>query len=152
MITDLMRNDLGKICLPGTIVVNQLYECEAYTNVFNLISKISGIVKGINPIEIIRACYPGGSITGCPKLKAMEVISSIEKRPRGIYTGSIGYFTGDGDFDFNLAIRTIIFDKNSVNIQLGGGIVIDSKPHNEYLETLHKGSSIFTVLSEKSEN
>lgn len=148
MITDLMRNDLGKISLPGSVKTLDIWRCEAYTNVFHLLSIIRSQVCDGKPIELIRACFPGGSITGCPKLKAMECIQTLEKRSRGIYTGSLGYITGGNDFDLNIAIRTLVFVNDTIYLQLGGGIVIDSNPEQEYQETLFKGDSIFKVLSE----
>lgn len=159
MITDLMRNDLGKVSEIGSVEVPLLCACEAYQNVFHLYSVVrSQALSSIAPIDIVRACFPGGSITGCPKLRAMEVIAELESRPRGIYTGSIGYFTGNGDFDFNIAIRTVVLEKHcisttysentsKINIQLGGAIVIDSNPVKEYEETHHKGESIFKILN-----
>lgn len=147
MITDLMRNDLGKISIAGSVETVTIWHCEAYTNVFHLLSIIRSKAKPeLSPLEIVRSCFPGGSITGCPKLKAIEVIDMLEGRPRGIYTGSIGYFTGQGDFDLNIAIRTLILENSSFSLQLGGGIVIDSNPIQEYQETLLKGASIFHVL------
>lgn len=147
MITDLMRNDLGKVSLPGTVCVRDLWRCEAYTNVFHLLSVIESTCdpqKGA--VEVIRALFPGGSITGCPKWRAMEAIHALEKRPRGIYTGSIGYFAQNGDFDFNIAIRTLLMREGVVELQLGGAVMIDSDPIKEFEETLHKGHSLFSVL------
>lgn len=148
MITDLMRNDLGKISVIGSVEVPLLCGCEAYQNVFHLYSIVkSRVIPSINPIDIVRSCFPGGSITGCPKLRAMEVIEELEKRPRGIYTGSIGYFSHNGDFDFNIAIRTLLIADTKIIVQLGGAIVIDSDPLKEYKETYHKGRSIFEILN-----
>ncbi len=148
MITDLMRNDLGKISAIGSVEVPLLCGCEAYQNVFHLYSTVnSRVLSSFNPIDIVRSCFPGGSITGCPKLRAMEVIEELEKRPRGIYTGSIGYFSQNGDFDFNIAIRTLLVADIKVVVQLGGAIVIDSDPLKEYEETYHKGRSIFEILN-----
>lgn len=147
MITDLMRNDLGKISETGSVKTTDLWRCEAYTNVFHLLSIIRSTVRReLTLLEIIRACFPGGSITGCPKLRAMEVIDALEQRPRGIYTGSIGYATGSGDFDLNIAIRTLVVEKDFYTLQLGSGIVIDSNPEQEYQETLFKGASFFKLL------
>ncbi|KIC71266.1 anthranilate synthase component I family protein [Candidatus Protochlamydia amoebophila] len=147
MITDLMRNDLGKISEIGSVKTVDLWRCEAYTNVYHLISIIRSIaLKHLKSLEIIRSAFPGGSITGCPKLKAMECIQKLENRSRGIYTGSMGYMTGKGDFDLNIAIRTLVFKDNYISFQVGGGIVIDSDPINEYAETLFKGDSLFRVL------
>lgn len=147
MITDLMRNDLGRISLPGSVQTLEFGRCEAYHNVFHLVSIIqSQALPHLHPLEIVRSCFPGGSITGCPKLKAMEIISDIENRSREIYTGSLGYFTGLGDFDFNIAIRTLKWVEGVVDIQLGGAIIADSDPIKEFEETLHKGASIFHIL------
>ncbi len=147
MITDLMRNDLGKVSQSGSVMTDEIWRCEAYANVFHLLSIIHSEAKPkLHTLDIIRHCFPGGSITGCPKLRAMEVINELEKRPRGVYTGSIGTIAGNGDFDLNIAIRTMVATPGSIQVQLGGGIVIDSIPQNEYEETLHKGSSIFKAL------
>lgn len=147
MITDLMRNDLGKVSTVGSVKTLDLWRCEAYTNVFHLISIIQSIAKPtLTSLEIIRSCFPGGSITGCPKLSAMEVIDDLEKRSRNIYTGSIGYFSGCGDFDLNIAIRTMVKENQTFSLQLGSGIVMDSDPNQEYQETLFKGESLFHAL------
>lgn len=148
MITDLMRNDLGKVSLPGSVSTEKIWHLESYTNVHHMLSIIRSIAqKDLGPLDIVRSCFPGGSITGCPKLRAMEVIHQLEQRPRGIYTGSIGYFTGMGDFDFNIAIRTLFWEKDRISVQLGGAIVFDSIPEKEYEETLHKGESLFHSLN-----
>lgn len=147
MITDLMRNDLGRVSMSGTVQTKSIWHCEAYANVFHLLSVIhSQADPRIGPIDLVRAVFPGGSITGCPKLRAMEVLFELEQRPRGIYTGSIGYFCGNRDFDFNIAIRTLLLRKGRIEVQLGGGILYDSDPMKEYEETLHKGDTIFQVL------
>jgi len=148
MITDLMRNDLARISLPGTVRALAMWQCEAYTNVFHLHSVIQAESNpALHPLDQVRLTFPGGSITGCPKLRAMEVIAEIEQRPRGIYTGSIGYFSGNGDFDFNIAIRTVFIRKGLLDLQLGGGIVSDSIPLKEYEETLHKGETFFRIFN-----
>lgn len=147
MITDLMRNDLGKISQPGSVITEKLVQCETYANLFHLHSIIRSKSMNVHAVDILRSCFPGGSVTGCPKLRAMEVIAELEKRPRGIYTGSIGYFSANGDFDFNIAIRTIVFSGNKCTLQLGGAIVTDSIPEKEYEETLAKGSLVMRVLT-----
>lgn len=147
MITDLMRNDLGKVSLPGSVNVRRLIELETYPNVFHLVSEVCSLADPkINVVDLLRAVFPGGSVTGCPKLSAMESIYRHEKRARGIYTGSIGYFR-DGDFDFNIAIRTALHQNNILSCGLGGAIVADSDPKSEYSETLHKGASIFQAVT-----
>ncbi len=144
MITDLMRNDLGKISKPGTVETIEFSTCEAYAAVYHLHSIIHSVPQDHqHPIDLVRACFPGGSITGCPKLRSMEVIDAIEQRARGIYTGAIGYFTASGAFDFNIAIRTLAVVDGDATLSLGGGIVADSIPSLEYEETLHKGSPFF---------
>ncbi len=147
MITDLMRNDLGRVSKVGTVRVIEAARCEAYTNVFHLLSIIEGEAEaGLSPLQIIRECFPGGSITGCPKLRAMEIIAALEQRPRHIYTGAIGYIRNSGDFDFNIAIRTLFAADEHLRVSLGSGIVYDSDPDKEYEETLHKGQTIFRKL------
>jgi len=111
---------------------------------FSIIQAVA--IPKIHSLEIIKACYPAGSITGCPKIRAMEYIQRFEKRNRHVYTGSIGYFSQNGDFNFNVAIRTLIFKEEELRVQLGGAIVIDSEPENEYEETLDKGLSIFNAI------
>jgi len=139
MITDLMRNDLAGVSLPGSLKVEKLRRCEAYANVFHLLSVIKAqAASDLGPLQIVRACFPGGSVTGCPKLRAMEAIADLEGRGRGIYTGSIGYFSENGDFDLNIAIRTAVVSAGRANLKLGSGIVYDSDPRLEYEETEHK--------------
>lgn len=147
MITDLMRNDIGRVCRAGSVKVEKLREIAVLNNVYQAYSVVGGdVLDSISTVEILRSCFPGGSITGCPKGKAVALINSIEKRPRGIYTGSIGYIQPNGDFDFNIAIRTIDGNDQEIAFQLGGGITIDSCPEKEYLETLYKGAPFFNVL------
>lgn len=145
MITDLMRNDLGKVSETGSVRVKELQSCEAYATVFHLSSLIESTAK-VGSLQVLYSLFPGGSITGCPKLRAMEKIAAIEKRRRGIYTGSLGYFAENGNFDFNIAIRTLVVYPSKVELQLGGGIVADSDPGKEYEETLHKGRAFINLL------
>ncbi len=147
MITDLIRNDLGRVSLPGSVNTEKVWHLESYTNVHHMLSLVRSLCHPEwSPLEIVRACFPGGSITGCPKLRAMEVINQLEQRPRGIYTGAIGYFNGLGDFDFNIAIRTMLWNNEGISVQLGGAVVSDSIPECEYEETLDKGESLFHSL------
>lgn len=147
MITDLMRNDLGKVSEIGSVRVVEAARIEAYTNVFQKFSIVQSYAKkNLHSLDIVRACFPGGSITGCPKLKAMETINTMEEDSRDIYTGSIGMFFANGDFIFNIAIRTILFQNDIITFRLGGGIVLDSIPEQEYLETIAKGESILQSL------
>lgn len=147
MITDLMRNDLGKVSEVGSVRVVESARIEAYTNVFQKFSIVQSYAKkNLHSLDVLRACFPGGSITGCPKLKAMETINTMEEDSRDIYTGSIGMFFANGDFTFNIAIRTILFQNDIITFRLGGGIVLDSIPEQEYLETIVKGESILQSL------
>lgn len=149
MIVDLERNDLGKICKTGTVKVTELFHLEVYPTVFHLVSNINGILRDeIDPIECIKATFPGGSITGAPKIRAMEIIDELEPTGRNVYTGSIGFIGLNGDIDLNIVIRTIILKENKAYFQVGGGIVWDSDSELEYEETLHKGRALFKALRE----
>lgn len=149
MITDLMRNDLGKVATPGSVRTEKIWYCEEYQNVFHLLSVITADVREtLHPVDVIREVFPGGSITGCPKIRSMEIISEMENSTRGLYTGSIGFFTTTGNFDFNIAIRTLDIVDDVISLRLGGAIVTDSSPEKEYEETLHKGRSIFETLDQ----
>lgn len=148
MIVDLLRNDLGKVCEIGSVEVETLFEAEAYENVFHLVSTICGTLsKNAGVTDLIRAVFPGGSITGAPKIRAMEIIDELEPVARGIYTGSIGYLGFDGRSDLNIAIRTLVCAHQQIYYHVGGGVVWDSDPDGEYCETLDKGKSIHTILS-----
>lgn len=149
MIVDLMRNDLGKMALPGSVVVSDPKRIATYANVFHLVATVVAHVDvTVSPLHLIRSCFPGGSITGCPKLRAMEIIETLEPVKRSFYTGSIGYIGFDGNFDLNIAIRTFIATRDTLSFSLGSGIVADSNPEEEYLETLYKGASMFEAIRE----
>ncbi len=151
MITDLLRNDLGRVCAFGTVTVDEEARLEAYTNVFHLVSVVSGrLAPGRDRIDLLRATFPGGSITGCPKIRAMEIIDELEPTVRSVYTGSIGYLGFDGSMDLNIAIRTLIRKGPDLFYQAGGGIVFDSDPELEYEETLHKAASIRKAILDTS--
>ena len=148
MIVDLERNDLGKICIPGSIHVPSLFEVCTYEKVHHLVSTVQGrLRKDINLMDIILATFPGGSITGAPKKRAQEIIEELEPVRRGIYTGSIGFIDFRGHFDLNIAIRTLIKKGRQSFFSVGGGIVIDSDPQKEFEETLVKGEMIVDNLS-----
>ena len=147
MIVDLERNDLGKISKPGTVKVPELYKLEEYETVFHLVSTVTGELKDhIDPIDCIKATFPGGSITGAPKIRAMEIIDELEPTQRNIYTGSIGYIGLNYDMDLNIVIRTILCKDNSAYFGVGGGIVWDSENQLEYEETFHKGKALMDAL------
>lgn len=147
MIVDLERNDLGKVCRFGTVKVSELMVLETYPTVFHLVSTVEGRLRpGKTPMDLLRACFPGGSITGAPKVRAMEIIEELEPTRRSVYTGSIGYLSFTGDLDLNIVIRTIIIAGGKAYFQVGGGIVYDSDPEGEYRETLDKAKALIHAL------
>ncbi len=147
MIIDLERNDLGKIAIPGTIKVNNIFKPEIYSSIIHLVSDISAeLTNEENIAEIVKSLIPGGSITGVPKKRAVEIIQENETIPRNIYTGSIGYFHKDRA-DFNIAIRTMLHKDGCYNIHAGGGIVADSNPQNEYEEMELKAANMLKAIS-----
>ncbi len=148
MIVDLERNDLGRVCDYASIRVPTLRQIEKYSTVYQAIAKICGrLAKGKDRIDLLKACFPGGSITGCPKIRAMEIIEELEPGRRSIYTGSLGYLGFSGNLDFNILIRTILKEKDKISFGVGGGIVADSQPEEEYKETLIKAEGIFRALA-----
>jgi aminodeoxychorismate synthase component I len=143
MITDLERNDLGRICEYGSVTVTQLVQLERYAQVFHLVSTIEGLLRpGIDALDAVRACLPGGSISGAPKKRACEIIAELEPCPRGIYTGIIGYFDDNGDAAFSIAIRTMVQEGETLHFSVGSGITAGSTPAREYEETLHKAAGM----------
>ena len=147
MIVDLERNDIGRISKIGSVKVPELFVIEEYANVNHLVATVTGQVKeGSDVIDVIKATFPGGSITGAPKIRAMEIIDELEPTQRNIYTGSIGYIGFNGDMDLNIAIRTIIKQNEDVYFQVGGGMTWDSNAEEEYQETLDKAQSIMKAL------
>jgi para-aminobenzoate synthetase component 1 len=147
MIVDLLRNDLGKSCQPGTIKVPGLFEVESFANVHHLVSTVEGKLRnGRVAIDVLRDCFPGGSITGAPKQRAMEIIEQLEPHRRGVYCGSIGYIGYDGNMDTNIVIRTLVYSDGQVRCWVGGGIVADSDGEAEYQETLDKASAMLELL------
>lgn len=149
MITDLMRNDLTKICLIPSVIVEEFPRLESYANVHHLVADISGkLMPNVTLSSLLAAIFPGGSITGCPKLAAMQVIRKLENNPRMIYTGALGWFSYDlNQADFNIPIRTVWASTNELLFGVGGGVVWDSDPHSEYQETVHKAKSIIQCLN-----
>lgn len=148
MIVDLLRNDIGKVCKAGSVIVKEHKRLEAYENVYHLISIVEGnLDKGMDAVDLIRATFPGGSITGCPKIRSMEIIDELEPCRRHVYTGSIGYISFHDTMDLSIAIRTATIFENRIYFSVGGGIVYDSDPENEFEETLHKGRTLMEVFS-----
>jgi para-aminobenzoate synthetase component 1 len=148
MIVDLERNDLGKVCHFDTVKVRELWTLEKYATVFQLTSTVEGRLRqGMNRIDLLKACFPGGSITGAPKVRAMEIIDELEPTRRSLYTGSLGYLSFSGEMDLNIVIRTILAKDGKAYLQVGGGIIYDSDPEAEYQETLDKAKALFQALS-----
>ncbi len=147
MIVDLLRNDLGKCCRPGSIRVPQLFGVEHYATVHHLVSVIEGeLAAGEDAISLLRHCFPGGSITGAPKLRAMEIIEELEPHRRGVYCGSIGFIGHNGSMDSNIAIRTAVYKEGCLSFSAGGGIVRDSVCAAEYQEIFDKAAGLLRIL------
>jgi anthranilate synthase component 1 len=147
MLVDLERNDLGRICRVGSVRTDESLIVESYRHVHHIVSNISGELNtGVTPAQVIRAVFPGGTITGCPKLRTMQIIGELEGTARGAYTGSMGYINRDGSLDLNILIRTFMLDGQSVQLRAGGGIVADSDPDRELNETRAKAKGMLAAL------
>jgi anthranilate synthase component I len=147
MLVDLERNDLGRLCKPGSVRADDLLTVESYRHVHHLVSGVSGELRPeVTPTEVIRAVFPGGTITGCPKLRTMQIIAEQEGAARGAYTGSMGYLNRDGSMDLNILIRTLTLDGQRVEWRAGGGIVVDSDPQRELNETRAKAKGLLAAL------
>ncbi len=143
MIVDLLRNDISKNCKTGSVKADKLFQLQSFANVHHLVSFVSGVLQaGKTAIDLLRGCFPGGSITGAPKLRAMQIIDELEPNRRGVYCGAIGYIGFDGNMDTNIAIRTAVYANGEISFYAGGGIVADSVLDKEYAETLDKASSL----------
>jgi aminodeoxychorismate synthase component I len=143
MITDLERNDLGRICEYGSVTVPELLKIESFEHVHPLVSTVTGTLRPeVSHPAALQACFPGGSISGAPKKRALEIIAELEPYPRGIYTGAIGYFGYNGESRFNIAIRTAVFENGQASFHVGAGIVADSIPDREWQETLDKAAGL----------
>lgn len=148
MVVDLERNDLSKVCTPHTVQVTELFQIESYATVHHLVCAITGVLKpDTSAVMALRACYPGGSITGTPKIRTMEIIDELEGLSRNLYTGSMGYFDLRGNADFNIIIRTILKKDGQAIFGIGGGITWESDPESEWAETIDKGKALMRVLS-----
>jgi anthranilate synthase component 1 len=147
MLIDLERNDLGRICVPGSIEVDEMMAVESYAHVHHIVSNVRGRVRGdVTPGQAIAAVFPGGTITGCPKVRCMEIIAELEGRPRGPYTGALGYLCNDGDLDLNILIRTLCLRGKEVTFRAGAGIVADSDARHELDETRAKARGMLRAL------
>ena len=148
MLIDLERNDLGRVCKPGTVEVDEMMVLESYAHVHHIVSNVRGeLLPGTTPGQAIAAVFPGGTITGCPKVRCMEIISDLEQAPRGAYTGSFGYLNRDGSLDLNILIRTIVRRGNDVWFRAGAGIVADSDAQAELAETRAKAAGLLRAVA-----
>jgi aminodeoxychorismate synthase component I len=148
MLVDLERNDLGRVCGAGSVRVDELMALEQYSHVTHLVSNVTGTLRpGMTGFDLLKAVFPGGTITGVPKIRCMEIIEELEPTRRGPYTGSMGYIGWSGDMDFNILIRTLVIADGRGSLQVGAGIVADSDPGCEYQETLYKAQSFFSAFS-----
>jgi len=148
MLVDLERNDLGRVCDFGSVQVNELMTLEQYSHVSHLVSHVTGILRNsATGFDLLRAVFPGGTITGVPKIRCMEIIEELEPIRRGPYTGSMGYISWSGDLDFNILIRTLVMRNGRGYLQVGAGIVADSEPAHEYEETIHKAQAFLSAFS-----
>jgi para-aminobenzoate synthetase component 1 len=148
MIVDLLRNDLGKCCVPGSVRASKLFDVESFASVHQLVSTVEGrLAKDMHALDLVAACFPGGSITGAPKVAAMKIIEELEPQRRSVYCGSIGYVGFDGNMDTNIAIRTLVQQGSRVYTWAGGGVVADSNVDAEYQESLDKAAAMLAVMS-----
>lgn len=147
MLLDLERNDLGRVCRTGSVRVDELMAIESYAHVHHIVSNVSGELRaGVTPGQVLRAVFPGGTITGCPKVRCMQIIAELEAAARGAYTGSLGYLNRDGDLDLNILIRTLVKDHAQLQFRAGAGIVADSVPERELEETRAKARGLARAL------
>ncbi|ORU00774.1 Anthranilate synthase, aminase component [Anaerovibrio sp. JC8] len=149
MLVDLARNDIGRISEPGSVVVTKLREVERFSHVMHMVSEVMGsLKKGFTPMDVIKACFPAGTVSGAPKLRAMEIIQELEPVKRGAYSGTVGYMDFNGNMDMCITLRTMVIDGDNAYIQSGAGIVYDSKADFEYNEILQKSKAMFKVVEE----
>jgi para-aminobenzoate synthetase component 1 len=149
MIVDLLRNDLGRVCEYGSVRVEDLCRLESYPFVHHLVSQVRGRLRpGLDNVDLLRAAFPGGSVTGAPKIRAMEIVTELEQVARGPYCGCLGFMGFDGSLDTNLLIRTLVLGGGWASFSVGGGIVADSQPEREYEETWHKAAGLLRALEE----
>jgi anthranilate synthase component 1 len=148
MLIDLERNDLGRVCVPGTVAVDELMVIESYAHVHHIVSNVTGrLAPGKSPVDVMRAVFPGGTITGCPKVRCMEIIAELEQTGRGVYTGSMGYLGLDGRLDLNILIRSMWVTEKEIHFRTGAGIVADSVPSAELAETEAKARGLLRALT-----
>src|SRR5947207_15674415 len=149
MLVDLARNDVGRVSIPGSIEVSEFMDIERYSHVMHLVSNIAGQLReALTPYDALRAGFPAGTVTGAPKIRAMEIISELEGEQRGVYAGAVGYFSHSGNQETAIALRTMVIKDGRAYIQAGGGVVADSIPENEYQESLNKAKAQLRALDE----
>jgi anthranilate synthase component 1 len=147
MLVDLGRNDVGRVAEIGSVKVTDLMVTEFYSHVMHLVSNVEGTLKkGLDAFDVFRACFPAGTVSGAPKVRAMEIIEELEPTKRGVYAGAVGYFSYSGNMDTCIAIRTLVIKDGKVYLQTGAGIVADSVPENEYWESVNKAMAMMTAV------
>jgi anthranilate synthase component 1 len=147
MLVDLGRNDVGRVSEAGTVRVNDLMSVERYSHVMHLVSTVEGhLAEGLTALDALRACFPAGTVSGAPKVRAMEILAETEKGSRNLYAGAVGYVTYGGDLDTCIAFRTAVVKDGVAYVQAGGGIVADSVPATEYMETVHKAAAVLRAI------
>jgi anthranilate synthase component 1 len=147
MLIDLERNDLGRVCVTGSVEVSELMVVESYAHVHHIVSNVRGkLKKQATPCDVIAAVFPGGTITGCPKVRCMQIIAELEQRGRGFYTGAMGYLSRDGQMDLSILIRSLLLSGRRVSLRTGAGIVADSVPERELAETVAKARGMLLAL------
>ena len=149
MLVDLGRNDIGRVSQPGTVDISELMEVERYSHVMHLVTHVKGRLRDdMNAFDALRACFPAGTVSGAPKIRAMEIIADIEPEKRGPYAGAVGYFSFSGDMDMAIAIRTMVVNNGIAYTQAGCGIVYDSIPEVEYQEAMNKATALLKAISQ----
>jgi len=149
MLVDLGRNDIGRVSEPGTVEVSDLMDVERYSHVMHLVTHVEGkLRRDLTAFDALRACFPAGTVSGAPKIRAMEIIAEFEPEKRGPYAGAAGYFSFSGNMDMAIAIRTMVVTKGVAYVQAGGGIVYDSVPQREYTETMNKARALLKAIDQ----
>ena len=149
MLVDLGRNDIGRVSEPGTVEVSDLMDVERYSHVMHLVTHVQGKLRqGLSAFDALQACFPAGTVSGAPKIRAMEIIAELEPEKRGPYAGAAGYFSFSGNMDMAIAIRTMVVKKGIAYVQAGGGIVYDSIPEREYEESLNKAGALLKAINQ----
>jgi Anthranilate/para-aminobenzoate synthases component I len=147
MLVDLARNDVGKVAIKGSVKVDRFMYIENYSHVMHIVSDVSGILReDLHPLDVLKSVFPVGTVSGAPKVRAMQIIEELEPEKRGVYAGAVGYISFDGNLDTAIAIRTAVVVNDTVYIQAGAGIVADSVPEKEWLETVNKAKAMMKAV------